>query len=49
MNIIRPAVQQDNRLTVARTDIDIADIQIAGLNLLNMIEYTGIVRRTNAG
>ena len=47
--VIWPAVQQDNRLTVTRTDIDIADIQVAGLNLLNMIECTGIVRRANAG
>ncbi|MNP45560.1 hypothetical protein D3C76_1394910 [compost metagenome] len=49
MNVVRPAVKQDHRFAVFRPDIDIANIQIARVNLADLVKSGGIIRARRFG
>jgi len=38
MDVVRPAVQQNDRRTVGRADVDVADVEEAGRDLLDGAE-----------
>ena len=41
VDVVRPAVQQDDRRTVGGTEVDVADVQEAGVDLLHRAERGG--------